>query len=52
MEAIRFTASSLPLLALRVQFAATQHYGRFQGEADMNRQSKPAESVEDDPKQT
>jgi hypothetical protein len=33
-------------------FAATQHFGRFWGEADINRQTKPAASVENDPKRT
>jgi hypothetical protein len=31
---------------------ATQHFGRFWGEADINWQTKPAGSVENDPKQT
>jgi hypothetical protein len=33
-------------------FAVTQHSGRFWGEADINRQTKPAGSVENDPQQT
>jgi hypothetical protein len=30
-------------------FRGTQHFGRFWGEADINRQTKPAGSVENDP---
>jgi hypothetical protein len=33
-------------------FTAMHHFGRFLGEADMHRQAKPAESVENDPKRT
>jgi hypothetical protein len=33
-------------------FAVTQHSGRFWGEADINWQTKPAGSVENDPKET
>jgi hypothetical protein len=33
-------------------FRGTQHFGRFWGEADINRQTKPAGSVENDPKRT
>jgi hypothetical protein len=32
--------------------AATQHFGRFRGEADISRQAKPAGSVENDPSAT
>jgi hypothetical protein len=34
------------------RFAATQHFGRFWGEADINRQTKPAGSVANDPEPT
>jgi hypothetical protein len=30
-------------------FRGTQHFGSFWGEADINRQTKPAGSVENDP---
>jgi hypothetical protein len=33
-------------------FTAMQHSGRFRGEADMDRQAKPAGSVENDPSAT
>jgi hypothetical protein len=34
------------------QFAATQHFGRFRGEADQGRRQIRADSVENDPSAT
>jgi Bacterial protein of unknown function (DUF899) len=42
----------MSLIGTSRHFAATQHLGRFWGEEDINRQTKPAGSVENDPERT
>jgi putative tryptophan/tyrosine transport system substrate-binding protein len=47
---MQFAAAHMSLPGRSRHFAATQHLGRFWGEADINRQTKPAGSVENNPK--
>jgi hypothetical protein len=53
IRALAFVLESRPEGWLqRLQSVAVSVQGRFRGEADINRQAKPAESVENDPSAT